>query len=218
MAGLPRAQREQSKETLAQMRQMPEVHAIHEEKSVPAKKFAKAPGMEPMSMDAAPREDDRIMVLKEKWTRHILSGRKTLEIRNRKYRPGLYFIGTSEEIRGVIKLGDATEIRNMKQWRDLVSQHLWEGQDKLPYSRTYALRIKTFRTMGTPVKYMWKQGAIGIIKYRPIEETLPPTCGPVASIIKSWTTMSNETNAEEQATKKHTYETQGELSHVFHNF
>ena len=66
MAGLPRAQREQSKETLAQMRQMPEVHAIHEEKSVPAKKFAKAPGMEPMSMDAAPREDDRIMVLKEK--------------------------------------------------------------------------------------------------------------------------------------------------------
>ena len=48
-----------------------------------------------------------------------------------------------------------------------------------------------------------------------IEETLPPICDRVAFIITSKTTMSNETKAaEEQATKKHTYESQGELSHV----
>ena len=47
-----------------------------------------------------------------------------------------------------------------------------------------------------------------------IEETLPPICDRVAFIITSKTTMSSETKAETQATKKHTYESQGELSHV----
>ena len=51
-----------------------------------------------------------------------------------------------------------------------------------------------------------------------IEETLPPICDRVAFIITSKTTMSSETKAETQATKKHTYESQGELWHVCFKF
>ena len=51
-----------------------------------------------------------------------------------------------------------------------------------------------------------------------IEETLPHICDRVAFIITSKTTMSSETKAETQATKKHTYETQGELWHVCFKF
>ena len=51
-----------------------------------------------------------------------------------------------------------------------------------------------------------------------IEETLPPICDRVAFIITSKTTMSSETKAETQATKKLTYESQGELWHVCFRF
>ena len=129
----------------------------------------KKPAMHPDSL--------RIFVLKKKYLDLILTGRKTLEIRCRRYRPGPAYIGTSSPplVYAKLVIGEGFQITTLQQWRALEKQHRacdFKGRDTLPYKRskttaTYALPISDVQRLQTPLPYKWRQGCVGMAKFRP---------------------------------------------------
>ena len=113
----------------------------------------------------APREGDRILVLRMHWLSLVLSGEKTLEIRGRNLSAGFYWIGTRGMIHGRANLAGGTRITTARAWQDLRPLHCVDS-DELPYKRTYGLLIHSCERMG-PIPYTPKRGAIGIVKYTP---------------------------------------------------
>ena len=119
----------------------------------------------------------RIFVLTRKYLDLILTGRKTLEIRCRRYRPGPAYIGTSSPplVYAKLVIGETFEITTLQQWRALEKQHRacdFKGRDTLPYKRskttaTYALPISDVQRLQTPLPYKWRQGCVGMAKFRP---------------------------------------------------
>ena len=119
----------------------------------------------------------RIFVLTRKYLDLILTGRKTLEIRCRRYRPGPAYIGTSSPplVYAKLVIGETFEITTLQQWRALEKQHRacdFKGRDTLPYKRskttaTYALPISDVQRLQTPLPYKWRQGCVGMAKFPP---------------------------------------------------
>ena len=119
----------------------------------------------------------RIFVLTRKYLDMILTGRKTLEIRCRRYRPGPAYIGTSSPplVYAKLIIGESFQITTLQQWRALEKQHRacdFKGRDTLPYKRskttaTYALPISDVQRLQTPLPYKWRQGCVGMAKFRP---------------------------------------------------
>lgn len=82
----------------------------------------------------------RIFVLTRKYIDLISTGRKSLEIRCRRYRPGPAYIGTSSPPLVYAKMvtGEPFEITTLRQWRALEKQHRacdFKGRNTLPYKK-----------------------------------------------------------------------------------
>ena len=115
--------------------------------------------------------------LTKKYSDLILTGRKTLEIRCRRYRPGPAYIGTSTPPLVYAKLvtGEPFQITTLQQWRALEEQHRavdFKGRDTLPYKKTtttgtYALPISDVHRLKTPLPYKWRQGCVGMAIFCP---------------------------------------------------
>lgn len=112
-----------------------------------------------------PCDGDRILILKQPWLDLILHGRKTLEIRSRRMKPGPYYLGMRGRIYGLVYLGTCFEIQNRTDWQRLRHQHHVPGKET-PYTRTWALPILEVRSMSQGAPYQHPRGAIGVVRYR----------------------------------------------------
>ena len=105
------------------------------------------------------------MMFKPKWMSLILNRSKTMEVRGRPYKEGVYWIGCKQGIHGKIHLGKAKEIKNIKQWKTLSPQHRCETEE-LPYKKTWSFDIVAVETM-IPISFEHPRGAVSIVRYNP---------------------------------------------------
>ena len=110
------------------------------------------------------KQHDRILIVKEPWLNLILSGEKTIEIRSAPYRPGHYFVGHKQLIRGEIVLGVAKQIWTEEEWNFLRPRHR-VPTSTLPYRKTYALPVVSVQRVA-PTPFVHPRGAINSVKYR----------------------------------------------------
>ena len=80
----------------------------------------------------APQIGDSIMVLKQPWLGHILSGQKTLEIRSRKHKTGMVWLAEGGQIYGRCNI-EAAQKLTIEEFRALEHQHLWPADQDPPY-------------------------------------------------------------------------------------
>ena len=111
------------------------------------------------------RSGDRILVLKQKWLSLLLSGRKTLEIRGTRLKPGRCLIGCGGKIYASAVLGKAIEIKTVRQWRELRGKHLVDT-NVLPYVKTWGLPVYQVELFKKIISYTHTKGAIGVVKMR----------------------------------------------------
>ena len=115
-----------------------------------------------------PQPGDRILVLKEHWLNLIIktgSTRKTMEIRGRALKGGVYWLGHKGFIRGKASLGDPVFIADVQTWAGLRERHRVMS-DALPYRKTWGSPVLKARPV-EPVRYIHPRGAVGIVRYRP---------------------------------------------------
>ena len=111
-----------------------------------------------------PKENDRILVLKKEWLALILTKQKTLEIRNRRFKGGIWWLGCKGKIYGYAYLGDAMQIFDEREWQEAREKHHMQIA-KPPYPKTYGMPI--LKVMRTPhIKYAHPQGAIGVVRFK----------------------------------------------------
>ena len=113
---------------------------------------------------AQPTRGDRILVLKQHWLHLILSGKKTLEIRGSRLKPGPCFLGYRGKIYASATLATPIAIENVGQWLALRKRHGVLG-DTLPYRKTFALPVRKLQKFKETIPYVHKRGAIGIVRY-----------------------------------------------------
>ena len=110
-----------------------------------------------------PSPGDRILIYRPECLQLVLGGAKTLEIRGRPFRSGVYYLGSRGQIYAQAKLGRAFPIHTMRDFARTKHQHRM-GCTKLPYLKTFAIPILELSPMF--VKYCHPRGAITICRYR----------------------------------------------------
>ena len=111
-----------------------------------------------------PQEGDRVLVLRQPWLDLLLRREKRLEVRGKRLKSGVYFLGMKGLIYGCALLGDAIPIDDVAHWNALRPKH--RVADPLPpYKRTFCLPVKRVALM-SPVRYVHPRGAVSIVKYR----------------------------------------------------
>ena len=113
-------------------------------------------------MQRKPENGAKILIFKEAPLQEILSGRKTLEARNKKYTAGIYWLGFRGVIHGVAKLGPGTLVESDKDWERLRGEHLIRTPP--PYPKTYLFEILSCERRNIPFTHL--KGAVNIVRYR----------------------------------------------------
>ena len=108
-----------------------------------------------------------ILVMKRLAWDAIITGEKTLEIREQRLKSQRYLVGRHGQIWGSLVLEPGRVIETDEEWRALLLCHGWHI-DKRPYKQTYALPIKHVESFTTPLEYAPMKGQRGIAKYRPL--------------------------------------------------
>ena len=116
-----------------------------------------------------PRNGDRILIVKDIWLQLLLSGEKTLEIRGRAMKPGVYFLGHRGQIHAKIIFDVPFRIEDKPKWSELAKQHR-VYTPSLPYCKTWALPVLHVERLDAPVPYTHPRGAVGIVVYRELVE------------------------------------------------
>ena len=111
-----------------------------------------------------PVHGDRILVLKPHWLYQILSGKKTLEIRGRRLKPGPCFLGCAGKIYASAEVAAPFPIEDTAEWIALRQDHGVQS-DALPYRKTWGLPIKKLKHLKKAVPYAHKKGDVGIVRY-----------------------------------------------------
>jgi hypothetical protein len=111
-----------------------------------------------------PKRGDKILVFKKGIIEMILAGKKTLEIRSRRFKAGRYFLGSQSCIHAVAQLGPAIRIDNFGDFERLRHSHMMSA-DALPYNPSWALPIERVERLS--IGYKHTRGAITIVRYRP---------------------------------------------------
>ena len=117
-----------------------------------------------------------LLVLQE-WLDKILDGSKTMEVRSRRLKGGIYYLGCKGVLYGQALLGDAVHIDNPAKMKALKKKHLLG--DVLPYKTTYGLPILGVRKLHC--KYQHKRGAIGLIRFKACTATDEAAAGSESS-------------------------------------
>ena len=108
---------------------------------------------------------DRILALRPEWLALVLAGRKTLEVRSRRLRPGRYFLGCCGYISGHVDMGVATRATH-REWRDRVGEHVVRSRH-LPYQNTWLHPLESVCLATVMLPYNHPQGAVGIVIFMP---------------------------------------------------
>ena len=112
-----------------------------------------------------PQVGETFMLLKPKFQDLIFEGSKTLENRHQRFSPGLWFVGHSKVISGLVVLGDAFEVASDSDWRALVAEHCVDHPTRM-YATTWAHPVTQARRI-KPVAYKHHVGAIGRMNFEP---------------------------------------------------
>ena len=107
--------------------------------------------------------DNKSLIYQPQHLQLVLGGAKTLEIRSRPFRSGIYYLGSRGQIYAQAKLGRAFPIHTMRDFVRTKHQHRM-GCTKLPYQKTFAIPILELSPMF--VRYCHPRGAITICRYR----------------------------------------------------
>ena len=105
---------------------------------------------------------DRILIVRQPWLDLILSGEKTLEIRESRMKPGAYFLGCRGHVFGKISIGAAMPL-DADGWMERRMEHRVPGP--MPYKRTYGLPIERAVRVKT-LPFHHPRGAIGVVVCR----------------------------------------------------
>ena len=114
---------------------------------------------------------DRILQLKRQWLDLILDGAKTLELRHQPL-SGTCFLGCDKVIYGVATFTVQEEIKTMDRYRELLPRHRCD-RDTLKYNHTWAMEVANVHRI-PEVPYHATKGAIGIVKYVPVNDRGEP--------------------------------------------
>ena len=114
---------------------------------------------------SSPKNGDRILILKEHWLKPVLLKEKKMEIRGRAYSPGKYWLGCKGQLHGKVVLQTAFKIEDEESWAKHREDHLVQSE-KLPYKKTWALRVLAVSALSSPLPYQHPNGAIGLVRYR----------------------------------------------------
>ena len=109
-------------------------------------------------------------MLQDQWLARILDGSKVLEIRHINKRPCDVFLAMSgtQTLYGKAHLGQAFRIETDEQWRELQGQHLVDSHERKYGDRTHGIPLSQVRHIA-PVRYKTKQGAVGFVRFAPID-------------------------------------------------
>ena len=100
----------------------------------------------------------------------IFQGEKTLEIRNRRLRPGRMWVCLKDRVYGTVDVGEAFRISDPKLWKAQRPHHLVQSKVPLYGDKTWANPVSNPRMLAEPLAFSRKHGAIGSVKYRPAEK------------------------------------------------
>ena len=123
--------------------------------------------------ERAPQRGERIMVLQWQWLVHVLSGKKTVEVRNKKIRPGHVWLGHGGKIYGHVNITNSFEM-TVEEFRKSSDAHLWPEDQKPPYNRLCGLTLGEPRALQEPLAYWRPNGAIGWNRFYASEEDMSP--------------------------------------------
>ena len=115
----------------------------------------------------APDVGGRILVLKPEYFHMMLRGDKVYEIRHLRLSPGVWHVGHSGQIYGVLSLGTGVKIETEDQWRAMQPQHRHPDTSR-PYKQTWALPVSNPRMFQRPIGYVHHKGSVGTSKYEPV--------------------------------------------------
>ena len=107
-----------------------------------------------------------ILVMKRLAWDAIITGEKTLEIREQRLKSQRYLVGRHGKIWGSLVLEPGRVIQTDEEWRALLPSHCWHV-DKRPYKQTYAMSLGKVESFTTSIGYATKRGQQSIAKYRP---------------------------------------------------
>ena len=107
-----------------------------------------------------------ILVFKDKWLCQIILREKSMEIRGQRLKAGPYLFGCRSRIYARAMIGTPIFVDTVQTWKELRCKHRVQG-NKLPYKKTWALPIIELKLYPRSHPYKHKQGAIGIVKYKP---------------------------------------------------
>lgn len=105
--------------------------------------------------------------MKRRWLELILAGEKTLEIRSRRYRPGVYFLGCEGEILARVRISNAFRVDSDESWHDLAKSHcVVERTTRMYGERCWAHELT--EVLGVPrAEYDRYRGPVGVRKFWP---------------------------------------------------
>ena len=110
-----------------------------------------------------PSPGDKILIYRPEYLQLVLGGAKTLEIRGRPFRPGVYYLGSRGQIYAQARLGAPYPIHSMRDFVRTRHQHKMRCTS-LPYLKTFAIPILELSPLS--VRYRHPRGAITIVRYR----------------------------------------------------
>ena len=112
-----------------------------------------------------PQIGDRILVVREEWCRKILEGKKTMEIRSTKTRPGLVWLGFDGNVYGQVEITHA-KVLTEAEFRARADAHLWPEDSPVPYTRLCGWNLANAKVLPKPVPYWRQRGPIAWIRFR----------------------------------------------------
>ena len=115
--------------------------------------------------------DDQMIVVKSPYTQLILSGAKTLELRHQPIKQDCYLAcSTTHQVVAWVRFGPSSRITVAQFRATLHLHHCAHTNGALPYKQTYSTPILEVSLLREPVPYQSKLGAIGRLRFLPVEE------------------------------------------------
>ena len=119
--------------------------------------------------ETSPEEDDRALILQERWLKQILARTKVLELRGRQARCGLVWLAHRSCLYGRARIAACEEL-SATRFALLRSEHgVLQGPP--PYKRTWGLWLEDVLLLKKPVKFWKRWGAIGWARVRFSKQT-----------------------------------------------
>ena len=112
-----------------------------------------------------PHIGDRILIVREEWYRKIVDGKKSMEIRRTKTRPGLVWLGFDGRVHGQVEITEA-KVLTEGEFRACADAHLWPEDAPVPYKRLCGWNLANAKALPKPVPYWRRRGPIGWVRFR----------------------------------------------------